>query len=1166
MKPSHFSLKKLALLVIATLFCCFSGVAQITVQTGIIPENFIQKLAGKGVSVSNVTWDIGGEVHRLGSYTNAASVFGSKIKNSGIVISTGGADTLADSQNANNRAVSEIYADASAHTNAGIETAFSSLLTTINGSSARQDPAWIEFDVYPKGDRLTIDYSFGSDEYPEVQSSSAKSDVFAFFVNGTNYAVLTNGTPVCPKTVNATTNTGLYTLNCLVDPPVTSVVFGVTNVTYSRTAGIYSTSSVPPVAFNSEYDGFVFGRSIDAPVVTGVANRVVIYLTDDGGSRAADTALFFDEHGINSGSDPSVFVTSTPAVAGSNYAYTVTVSNMLQVAAENVSITNWLPTNVVYVSDTGSLATNSAGAWVGSLGTLGAKASTNFMITVTAPAVGGTLTFSNAIATTTFDADLSNNEAMNVIVLGGGLTPLEITAASDSKVYDGTALSTNGYSISSGSLGAGDTLLSVAVVGSRTAVGSTHNVASGALIQDSGLNDVTANYSLTYVDGTLDVTQRSLEITAASAGKTYDGAALSTNGYSISSGSLGTGDTLLSVAVVGSRTAVGSTHNVVSGALIQDAGLNDVTVNYSLTYVDGTLDVTQRSLEITAASDSKVYDGTALSTNGYSITSGTPGAGDTLVSVTVTGSQTAVGSTNNVASGAVIEDAGANDVTANYSITYVDGVLVVGSAVDLVILLSASSNYLYPDDLSELTMTVSNAGPGDATSVDVSGALPFGLAWEIPFSNPWNLAAGVSTTYTARVRSDGSVTGSVVYSNRVDAAEPELMPADNAATLDFELLGLCDVAVWAVPSATVLTHNGAVLSYTLFVTNRGPGQADGVVLTNVWSEFTLLEGYPVHAATNATSVRIAVGDLASGGWTNYQLNVKVNCTNSTVLTNRLFGSAVSRESSLTNNAWTNKTPLIFAALPGALSVSADWTLDWQLGWFLGTLTITNGSVISYDGAFHYSVPMNSNCWLQFPNEGRPYGTNAPGDRFVDLTEEVRTSLLNTNVYGGNGDTIFDPGEYAVVSNVHLIQRLRRDPSGYMDARSVMVFVDSDEDGLNDAEELLAVGSLEWMDAQSDLDADGYLDRFELVAGSDPLSETSRFVCHHVVKADGGAELVWASVEHRFYRVEFSPSLGDSFEACSEWMPASLPTNRFELSASLDLPQGFWRVRVRVREE
>ena len=127
--------------------------------------------------------------------------------------------------------------------------------------------------------------------------------------------------------------------------------------------------------------------------------------------------------------------------------------------------------------------------------------------------------------------------------------------------------------------------------------------------------------------------------------------------------------------MTGSQTEVGSSDNVPSAAVILD-GAVDVTSSYNITYVNGTLTVTKRALEITADSNSKVYDGTPLTDDGYTITSGSLASGDTLDSVTVTGSQTEVGSSDNVPSAAVILD-GTVDVTSSYDITYVNGTLTV---------------------------------------------------------------------------------------------------------------------------------------------------------------------------------------------------------------------------------------------------------------------------------------------------------------------------------------------------------------------------------------------------------------------------------------------------------------------------------------------------------
>ncbi|MFC5193679.1 Ig-like domain-containing protein, partial [Algoriphagus aquatilis] len=169
-------------------------------------------------------------------------------------------------------------------------------------------------------------------------------------------------------------------------------------------------------------------------------------------------------------------------------------------------------------------------------------------------------------------------------------------------------------------------------------------------------------------------TQRQLIITANSDTKTYDGSTLTNPGYSLSSGVLFDGESLVSVTVTGSQTVVGESANVASVAVIKDSSNNDVTSNYQISYVAGTLEVTTRAIEITAASDEKVYDGTALTDSGSEITTGSLVAGHTYTA-TVTGSQTVVGESANVASVAVIKDSSNNDVTSNYQISYVAGTL-----------------------------------------------------------------------------------------------------------------------------------------------------------------------------------------------------------------------------------------------------------------------------------------------------------------------------------------------------------------------------------------------------------------------------------------------------------------------------------------------------------
>ena len=248
---------------------------------------------------------------------------------------------------------------------------------------------------------------------------------------------------------------------------------------------------------------------------------------------------------------------------------------------------------------------------------------------------------------------------------------LTITADSDTKVYDGTALTKDSYTNTA--LASGDSIDSVTVTGSQTIVGTSNNVPSAAKIVNGDGEDVTASYEITYNNGTLEVTKKSLTITADSDTKVYDGSALTKDSYTNTA--LATGDSIESVTVTGSQTVVGSSDNVPSAAKIVNGDGEDVTASYEITYANGTLEVTKKSLTITADSDTKVYDGTALTKDSYADTG--LAEGDSYDSVTVTGSQTVVGTSNNVPSAAKIVNGDGEDVTASYEITYANGTLEV---------------------------------------------------------------------------------------------------------------------------------------------------------------------------------------------------------------------------------------------------------------------------------------------------------------------------------------------------------------------------------------------------------------------------------------------------------------------------------------------------------
>ena len=260
--------------------------------------------------------------------------------------------------------------------------------------------------------------------------------------------------------------------------------------------------------------------------------------------------------------------------------------------------------------------------------------------------------------------------------------PLTVTAGSDSKVYDGTALTKNSYT--STDPAAGDTLASVTVTGSQTNAGSSDNVARDAKLM-RGDRDVTANYAIEYLPGTLTVTPVTDKVTVTITGYTdtvtYNGAERSVTGYetAISNPLYTAKDFTFSGEAIAKGIDADTYKMGLTAAQFENISHNFTNVTFTVT--DGWLKIDPMALTITADSGSKVYDGTALTKNSY--TSTDPAAGDTLASVTVTGSQTDVGSSDNVASDAKLMR-GDRDVTANYAITYEKGTLAVTPLTDKV--------------------------------------------------------------------------------------------------------------------------------------------------------------------------------------------------------------------------------------------------------------------------------------------------------------------------------------------------------------------------------------------------------------------------------------------------------------------------------------------------
>ena len=114
--------------------------------------------------------------------------------------------------------------------------------------------------------------------------------------------------------------------------------------------------------------------------------------------------------------------------------------------------------------------------------------------------------------------------------------------------------------------------------------------------------------------------------------------------------------------------------------VLNSAG-QDITRNYKLVFVplgdcDSPIKVDAREIEITTGSAEKQYDGKPLTNGNHYITRGSLVDGHTITLYTM-GEITEVGSVDNAVDIIEIYDSEGRDVTKNYKITVVEGILTV---------------------------------------------------------------------------------------------------------------------------------------------------------------------------------------------------------------------------------------------------------------------------------------------------------------------------------------------------------------------------------------------------------------------------------------------------------------------------------------------------------
>jgi hypothetical protein len=156
--------------------------------TTLTTADLVESILGPGVTYSNVTYfGTQGSGASAGTFTNGIAA-GLETIDQGIMLSSG-------------FVLNSLGPNTADGITGGLGTGGDADLNALVGGGT-QDRTVLEFDFTPTADNIFIDYVFASDEYNEYVNSTF-NDVFAFFINGVNIALIpSTAIPVAINNVN----------------------------------------------------------------------------------------------------------------------------------------------------------------------------------------------------------------------------------------------------------------------------------------------------------------------------------------------------------------------------------------------------------------------------------------------------------------------------------------------------------------------------------------------------------------------------------------------------------------------------------------------------------------------------------------------------------------------------------------------------------------------------------------------------------------------------------------------------------------------------------------------------------------------------------------------------------------------------------------------------
>ena len=370
--------------------------------------------------------------------------------------------------------------------------------------------------------------------------------------------------------------------------------------------------------------------------------------------------------------------------------------------------------------------------------------------------------------TITYSEDVTNAGTVTVTVTGIGnysgsfevtykITPREVTLTSESatQVYNGSALTRPEVTVGGDGFVEGEA--TAKATGSQTEVGSTTNT----IVVTEGEGFKADNYKITKDEGTLTVTQKSIE-DPDDPGKPNPTLEITGPEDTVYNGLEQKQPVTVKDTETGKDLVEGTDFELSYSNDVTNVGEVTVTVTGKGNYkgeFELTYKITPAPLTIKTSSAEKVYDGTALTSEDYEITGLVNG--ETL-GVDVTGSQTLVGTSNNTIkiTWADKDQTISESLTARFTLLALD--IVDGKPT------AVSTNYALNVELGTLTVTDGdddNPVDPDNVIVKTHEDKEYGLGDTVEFTITATNIYDEAKTMTITEMEGVTITGESVFEN-----------------------------------------------------------------------------------------------------------------------------------------------------------------------------------------------------------------------------------------------------------------------------------------------------------------------------------------------------------------------------------------------------------------